>query len=368
MTSPTPSPRAGRCVRRTGRRHRHLIALLTALKGRSGLSFTQLAARTAELEDTDAVSASTLKRAAAPCTVPQEHVVAAFVRACGAAFEDERDVLKVWRAARAEERGILAALRAPSVSGIRTRADFRAALVAAYERAGAPPLRVLQDRAGTDEAEGQLLLPLTTAWRITRREGQGPANWSQCEAFLRGCGIHPRRMGPWQDAWKRTRTLPRAELGPSAADVRRAARWTRRVYLNPAASPAGDGAGLTPLHSAEGPHARPGGRHGRHGEQQAAGAQAAARVFDRLAAADQHTVLAAGLTHLLGTQARRNGAAPDTGIDAIAVGDDGTLRVIESKRLTDPPPPGTRGVTPPARPRPPASPGRARRAREPQPA
>ncbi|MFM9452494.1 helix-turn-helix domain-containing protein [Streptomyces europaeiscabiei] len=364
MTSPTPSPRAGRSVHRTGRRHRHLIALLSALKDRSGLSFTQLAARTAELEDTDAVSASTLKRAVDPRTVPQEYVVAAFVRACGAAVEDERDVLKVRRAARAEHRGILAALRAPSVSGIRTRADFRAALVAAYERAGAPPLRVLQDRAGTDEADGELLLPLTTAWRITRREGQGPANWTQCEAFLRGCGINPRRMGPWQDAWTRTRTLPRAELGPTAAEVRRAARWTRRVYLNPSASPAGDGAGLTPLPPAEGPHAHPGGRHG---EQQAAGDQAATRMFDRLAAADQHTVLAAGLSHLLGTQARRNGTAPDTGIDAIAVGDDGTLHVIEYKHLTDPPPPGTRNVRPPARPQPPAPPGRAR-AREPQPA
>ncbi|WP_051767583.1 hypothetical protein [Streptomyces sp. NRRL S-37] len=197
---------------------------MTELKHRSRLTYAQLAARAAGLEDTDAVAVSTLKRAVDPRTVPKEHVVTAFVRACGAAIEDEHDVLKVWRAARAEDRGILAALRAPSVSATRTRADFRAALVAAYERAGAPPLRVLQHRAGTDEADGALLLPLTTAWRITRREGQGPANWTQCEAFLRGCGIHPRRMGPWQDAWTRTRTLSRAELGPTAADVRRTTR------------------------------------------------------------------------------------------------------------------------------------------------
>lgn len=218
MTS--PSPRG--C--RPGRRHTHLIGLLAALKDRSRLSYAQLAARTAGLKGADGVSASTLKRAVDPRAMPQEHVVTAFVRACGAAVEVERDVLKVWRAARAENRGILGELRAPSVSSVRTRADFRAALVAAYERAGAPPLRVLQSRAGIGEAGGALLLPLTTAWRITRRKGLGPANWTQCEAFLRGCGIHPRRMGPWQDAWKRTRTLPRAELGPSAADVRRTAR------------------------------------------------------------------------------------------------------------------------------------------------
>lgn len=218
MTS--PSPRG--C--RPGRRHTHLIGLLAALKDRSRLSYAQLAARTAGLKGADGVSASTLKRAVDPRAMPQEHVVTAFVRACGAAVEVERDVLKVWRAARAENRGILGELRAPSVSSVRTRADFRAALVAAYEGAGAPPLRVLQSRAGIGEAGGALLLPLTTAWRITRREGLGPANWTQCEAFLRGCGIYPRRMGPWQDAWKRTRTLPRAELGPSAADVRRTAR------------------------------------------------------------------------------------------------------------------------------------------------
>ncbi|NEW75372.1 hypothetical protein [Streptomyces rhizosphaericus] len=220
MSSPAPSPHA----RRTGRRHAQLIGLLAALKVRSRLTYAQLAARTAELEDTDVVPLTTLKRALDPRTVPKEHVVTAFVRACGATIEEEGDVLKVWRAARAEDRGILATLRAPSVSATRTRADFRAALVAAYERAGAPPLRVLQDRAGTDEVDGDVLLPLTTAWRITRREGQGPVNWTQCEAFLRGCGIHPRRMGPWLDAWKRTRTLPRAKLGPTAADVRRTTR------------------------------------------------------------------------------------------------------------------------------------------------
>ncbi|MFG1663817.1 XRE family transcriptional regulator [Streptomyces sp. Y7] len=221
MTSPAPSPHA----RRPGRRHTQLIGLLAALKVRSRLTYVQLAARTAGLEDADAVPATTLKRALDPRAVPKEQVVTAFVRACGGAVEEERDVLKVWRAARAEDRGILAALRAPSVSATRTRADFRAALVAAYEGAGAPPLRVLQDRAGTGAVDGAVLLPLTTAWRITRREGQGPVNWTQCEAFLRGCGIHHRRIkGPWLDAWKRTRTLPRAELGPTAADVRRATR------------------------------------------------------------------------------------------------------------------------------------------------
>ncbi|MGX2998894.1 helix-turn-helix domain-containing protein [Streptomyces sp. JNUCC 64] len=114
MTS--PSPRG--C--RPGRRHTHLIDLLAALKDRSRLSYAQLAARTAGLKGADGVSASTLKRAVDPRAMPQEHVVTAFVRACGAAVEVERDVLKVWRAARAENRGIPGELRAPSVSSVRT--------------------------------------------------------------------------------------------------------------------------------------------------------------------------------------------------------------------------------------------------------
>ncbi|WP_344407156.1 hypothetical protein [Streptomyces longisporus] len=35
--------------------------------------------------------------------------------------------------------------------------------------------------------------------------------WHQCEAFLRGCGIHPLRMGPWPEAWQRIHTTTRAE-------------------------------------------------------------------------------------------------------------------------------------------------------------
>ncbi|GGR09972.1 hypothetical protein [Streptomyces pilosus] len=131
----------------------------------------------------------------------------AYVRGCEATLEQECKALKLWRRARAKERGILRLLHAPGVHSIRTRQDFTAALAAVYEGTGAPPLRTVQQRAGTvpqpDGAPGGrevFLLPLGTLWRIVHRKIKLPT-WNQCEAFLRGCGItgqrtrHPRYEG-----------------------------------------------------------------------------------------------------------------------------------------------------------------------------
>ncbi|MFD8368417.1 hypothetical protein ACFW9V_36850 [Streptomyces hygroscopicus] len=183
-----------------GRRRRGLVDHLLALKERSGCSYAQLAFNSRTM-DGPAVSATTLKRVVDLKKVPTERAVVAYVRACGVGGEQE--ALRRWRAARAEQRGVLAALCAPAVENIRTRADLNAAVAAAYERAGAPALRVLQDRAATTEIAGQVLLPLNAAWRATRREGRFTV-WSQCEAFLRGCGIPARDMPRWKEAWQRT--------------------------------------------------------------------------------------------------------------------------------------------------------------------
>ncbi|MFE1781251.1 hypothetical protein ACFW9F_01320 [Streptomyces sp. NPDC059506] len=189
-----------------GRHHQRLVSHLIDLKKRSGRSFAQLAANSRIVGGADgigAVSATTLKRAVDLKRVPGERVVTAYVRACGVGGDQE--ALQLWRAARAEDRGLLGLLRAPEVDSIRTRADLAAALAAAYERAGAPILRVLQERAATAEASGPVLLPRTSAWRIARRGGR-PATWKQCEAYLRGCGIPARHMTRWKEAWERTAT------------------------------------------------------------------------------------------------------------------------------------------------------------------
>ncbi|MFJ8086314.1 helix-turn-helix domain-containing protein [Streptomyces sp. NPDC096205] len=324
MTSPLTAPSG---TRRSSRHHAHLTALLRALKDRCRLTFSELAERTAQ-DESGAVSASTLKRAAGGRTLPQEDVVTAYVRACGATMEDELEARKRWRAARAEERGILADLHAPAVRSIRTPADLDAALAAAYERAGAPPLRVLQERATTGEADGTLLLPLTTLWRITRREAR-PATWEQCAAFLRGCGIHRRRMGRWQEAWQRIHTNVWAEQPASAAQ--RAARgWWNEASLSAHVMPLAEQLDLREAYRSAVDHGESAMVH--PVSRVSAGLDPIIRVSAGLDPAEQRTVLTAGLTHLLTARgrARRNGTAPDTGIDAVVVRD-GELVLFQSK-------------------------------------
>ncbi|MFF8387332.1 hypothetical protein ACF053_27330 [Streptomyces kanasensis] len=221
-----------------GRYHRRLVGYLMSLKERSGCSYARLAANSRTTSGTDgagSVSATTLKRVVDLAQgVPVERAVTAFVRACGVGGEEE--ALRLWRTARAESRGRLAGLRAPHVDGIRTRADLAAALAAAYERAGAPVLRVLQARAADAGIAGRVLLPLTTVWRITGRRGL-PATWKQCAAFLRGCGVPASQMGRWEKAWERTagrtavreRSLPRPSPAALVHRVRTPSpviRWT----------------------------------------------------------------------------------------------------------------------------------------------
>lgn len=400
MTLTPPHPMGlDRSARRAGRRHTALVRLLTALKDSCGLAFTQLAARTAEPGAAAAVSASTLKRAVSLGTVPQEHVVAAFTRACDATTEEERQALKLWRAARAENRGILATLQAPSVTNIRTHQDLTTALAAAYERAGAPALRLVQERATTGQADGALLLPLTTLWRITRREGSGPATWEQCEAYLRGCGIHPVRMRLWREAFARARNpvatdpgdlgeLTRgANLGrlsgggPGAAKI--SARF--RALLNRMTSQEVETALTvgTAYLATEGVRSatpttfdhifRVGrelflpGAPGEPGTGQGdtvapiRQVKAATPAPDGQSRADRPSSLPMVVTYVLGAEARRNGTA----LDAVPVRD-GAHSLIELKRYSPPAPGST-----PARPRVPdpnGSPSQARRTRQPAPA
>ncbi|WP_053606772.1 response regulator transcription factor [Streptomyces sp. MMG1522] len=216
-TAPALPPSEDRAAHRVPSRTRSSAKLnavaryLDGLRQIADVTFAELAARVARLGDPRLmVSAATLKRASSGLTVPKETTVIAFVRGVLGDEDDytEHLALRLWRMARAEERGLLSTLKAPSVGKIRTHADLAAALAAAYEEAGAPPLRALRQRAGTDTLDGAHLLPLSTAWRITRREAQ-PADWRQCEAFLRGCGIHQRRMDQWRQAWNRTAATER---------------------------------------------------------------------------------------------------------------------------------------------------------------
>ncbi|MER7498009.1 helix-turn-helix transcriptional regulator [Streptomyces pharetrae] len=295
-----------------------LGSMLESLRQRAQLTFAELAERTAALGDPAlAVSAATLKRAAGGHALPKETTVVAYARGCGASPQQENRALQLWRRARAKDRGILRQLHAPGVHNIRTRQDFTAALAAVYEGAGAPPLRTVQQRAGTvaqpngvpSERE-VFLLPLGTLCRIVNRKVKLPA-WNHCEAFLRGCGVTGQRtLAQWQKAWRQASTGPVTAPHGGQQPVRTKtgnAELLRRVTQ---AAPAGGSALDRLTHYTFTPRMR-----------------------------DSQLVTAfADLYQELMGPARRNGLASDTGFDAILVSGDGSVQLIQAKSNAAPTP------------------------------
>ncbi|MBL1087439.1 helix-turn-helix domain-containing protein [Streptomyces actinomycinicus] len=208
-----------------GPHHAALAHRLHEFRQRAGLTFAELAERTTALGDPAlAVSAATLKRAAGCRTLPKQTTVVAYARGCGATPEEERRALRLWARARAKDRGILRQLHPPAVHNIRSRREFTAALAAVYESAGAPPLRTVQQRAGTVPQPAGVayesevfLLPLGTCWRIANRRIKLPA-WKHCQA--RRPAQEPVRLRTAQ----RSRPRHRARRDPR---VRRRLRTAR---------------------------------------------------------------------------------------------------------------------------------------------
>lgn len=272
-------------IRHTG--HQAVLAtFLAGLRKRAGLTFQELTSRIRELPEPESrPSAATLKRAAKDAgTVPKEPTVSAFVRGCGGGPAELRTSLRLWRLARTEERGVLSKLRAPAPNNVRDWPDLMSALAAAYEKAGAPPLRVVQKRGGA--SGGVLLLPLSTVSRIVNRTGR-PADLQQYEAFLRGCGItRQQQLDQWRQAWKRTTT---AQPGTSAAAV---------AHQNTRTSDTSSST-IRPVRRNASEH------------QQSFSPLWAGRLA-RLPVEELEVILAAGLTHLLESKAHRNGPSPGT--------------------------------------------------------
>ncbi|AOR29716.1 hypothetical protein BFF78_00155 [Streptomyces fodineus] len=275
-----------------GPRRAELSAYLDRLRQGAQLTFAELAERTTALGvPAPAVSAATLKRAAGCLTVPKETTVVAFVRGCDATAEQERRALQLWRRARAEERGILPALRPPAIGNIRTRADFAAALAAEYEKAGAPALRTLQQRAGA--AGDVFVLPLSTAWCIVRRGGH-PSDWNQCAAFLRGCGVTGRRgLDEWQAAWHRV-TTGRVRARFRAPDAWAGAKAMVHQHSR-----------LTLKEIARLPHR----------EVMVPVSASVARLLLQLPEKTRDHAVGVGILRMMEVEQRRNGTAPDTGIN-----------------------------------------------------
>lgn len=80
---------------------------------------------------------------------------------------------------------------------MRDFADLSAALRSLYEDAGAPPLRIMEERAGEYGA-----LPRSSAHRIVNKQTV-PHSHQQFQAYLRACDVPPDRWKEWEDAWSR---------------------------------------------------------------------------------------------------------------------------------------------------------------------
>ncbi|MDT0307308.1 helix-turn-helix transcriptional regulator [Streptomyces sp. DSM 44917] len=177
----------------TGRALRELAAWLRAHRREAELTY-------AKLSRVVGYHPTTLQRAASGTSVPRIEVVEAYARACGGNVDQAR---RLWRMARYEATaGRLgtkedAYYRPSRPELIRDMADLLPAMVDLYERAGAPPLRAMEQRAG-----GHGELPHSTVHRILH--GKAVPTRQQFIAFIEACGIIAGKdRVAWLRAWGR---------------------------------------------------------------------------------------------------------------------------------------------------------------------
>ncbi|MFE0356445.1 helix-turn-helix domain-containing protein [Streptomyces nigra] len=202
-----------------GRPFAALAAHLISLRRTARLTQRALAERAS-------ISRGAVQRAESGVAAPCPTVLDAYLRACAAGPAEQARARLLRNRGRAAQRDRLSQLSAPSPILIRTADDLGAALAAAYERAGAPPLRDLN-------RPGRAPVPPTTAWRIVNRKGL-PATVRQMLTFLTACGISPAEQRLYIDAYHRvtadrgTRPVP-----PPAQRRQLAQRMIRRSHPVP---------------------------------------------------------------------------------------------------------------------------------------
>ncbi|MFE1076049.1 helix-turn-helix domain-containing protein [Streptomyces sp. NPDC058783] len=141
--------------------------------------------------------ATTLQRAASGETVPKLQTVLNYARACDASPEEARHL---WRNARYEQTRQARPGRGrpvPRAAYVYDFADLSTAVQDLYERAGSPPLRIMEQRAG-----GFGHLPRSTAHRIATKQAM-PHSLQQFQAYLRACEVPEADWQDWEAAWTR---------------------------------------------------------------------------------------------------------------------------------------------------------------------
>lgn len=168
-----------------------MAAWLRSGREDAGLTYEQLAARTA-------FSPDTLARAASGSSVPRNvKVVLAYAAACGL---PETEAERFWKLARRDEARAAGALNGqrggPHISVVKDFAGLHSVIVEQYQNAGSPPLRTLDDRIG-----GHGRLPHSTVSRVLK--GKSRPSRSFIVAFAEAVNVRPSELAEWGKAWDR---------------------------------------------------------------------------------------------------------------------------------------------------------------------
>ncbi|WP_294003050.1 helix-turn-helix transcriptional regulator [Streptomyces sp.] len=198
------------------RHYARLAEHLTALRDTARLTQRALA-------DAANISRGAVQRAESGAAPPTAAVLDAYLRACGAGPADQDKAHRLHTLGRTTQRGKLRALQAPAPHLVRDARDFSLALAAAYERAGAPPLRDL-DRPGRPR------VPLATASRIVNRKAL-PASREQLITFLTVCGIRPGAQHPYLDAYQHVTAQRGTRPAPPCRQLTQLIRRTHPLPL-----------------------------------------------------------------------------------------------------------------------------------------
>ncbi|MET7906170.1 helix-turn-helix transcriptional regulator [Streptomyces sp. NPDC005355] len=175
-----------------------LVRWLRDRREEAGLSYTELATRTADLARAGAVptgcSADTLARAASGVVIPRLRTILAYAAACGA---NRREGERLWKRARYQQ-SLAARKKAEPVPHVRYARDFfelREALVDLYEKDGSRPYEELERDSGG-------VLAHATVGRLIRGKTGRPTRQFVI-AFAGACGMKGVALSEWGQAWDR---------------------------------------------------------------------------------------------------------------------------------------------------------------------
>ncbi|MFD4656101.1 helix-turn-helix domain-containing protein [Kitasatospora sp. NPDC058444] len=209
---------------------RTLARWLRALRERSGLTYSQMAHKTAGFARP--VSLATLSRADEGRTVPTWPVTEAYTRACGGSV---RTAERLWLRADAGRRGRRGAKAAPVAPGaagagralpyVTQRCELLVAMRRLRLRAGSPSLRELEARAVRGAVSH---LPRSTLQGVLA--GERDCTERVLVEFVRACGVGPAAEAEWVAALRRTAGTPppppdvHRRLAEAHAEIRRLRR------------------------------------------------------------------------------------------------------------------------------------------------